>query len=86
MDDTQHEQHDPTKAARDELRQERREDDNQPWKARTAAAIILGTFGLVAYVTITTGSIPANVALPLLAAAAFGLWAFDVGDWTRRRK
>lgn len=69
-----------------EPRKTEREDDNQPWKARTAAAVILGTFGLVAYVTITTGSIPGNVALPLLAAAAFGLWAFDVGDWSRRRK
>ena len=74
------------KAERDEVRQERREDDNQPWKSRTAAAVVLGTFGLVVYVTIRTGSSPANVALPLLAAAAFGLWAFDVGDWTRRRK
>lgn len=58
--------------------------DRGPWKARTAAAVILGTFGLVAYVTITTGTIPANVALPLLASAAWGLWAFDWGAIRRK--
>ena len=63
-----------------------RDDDKQPWKAKTAALVIVGTFGLVAYVTVTTGSIPANVALPLLAAAAFGLWAFDWSDFGGRKK
>lgn len=62
------------------------DDDRGPWKARTAAAVILGMFALVAYVTIRTGSIPANVALPLLAAAGFGLWAFDPRDFLGRGK
>jgi Flp pilus assembly protein TadB len=70
-----------------ESKEPQRDDEKgTSWKSRTAAAVILGTFGLVVYVTVTTGSIPANVALPLLAAAAFGLWAFDIGDFTGRKK
>jgi hypothetical protein len=62
------------------------EDEKNPWKARTAALVIVGMFGLVAYVTVRTGQIPANVAWPLIAAAAFGLWAFDLNDFRGGKK
>lgn len=51
------------------------------WKSQVAILVIVVLLGLVVYVTIQTTEIPVSVALPLLAAAAFGLWAFRWSDF-----
>lgn len=51
------------------------------WGLNTAVLVILVLLGLVVYVTLKTAEIPVTVALPLLAAAAFGLWAFRLADF-----
>lgn len=52
-----------------------------PWGVRVAIMVIVVLLGLVVYVTLKTTEIPVSVAIPLLAAAAFGLWAFKLSDF-----
>jgi hypothetical protein len=51
------------------------------WGLNIAVLVILVLLGLVVYVTVKTTEIPTTVAVPLLAAAAFGLWAFRIQDF-----
>lgn len=61
---------------------EQDQQDKSQWKERTAVAVLLGGLALVAYVTIRTNQIPANIMIPLILAAAFGLWTFRASDFT----
>lgn len=57
-------------------------DGKNPWRVQVAILVIVVLLGLVVYVTVKTTEIPITVALPLLMAAAFGLWAFKASDFT----
>jgi hypothetical protein len=65
----------------DEREPEQRPEGTDRWKSQTAVLVILVLLALVVYVTLKTAEIPVSVALPLLAAAAFGLWAFRWSDF-----
>lgn len=54
------------------------------WKYPTAGLVIVAMTGLVIYVTVRTGHIPVEVALPLLTGAAAAAWGFRLSDWKGR--
>lgn len=47
------------------------------WKYATAALIVVVMLGLVVYMTVTTGEIPYQIAIPLLGAALWALYNFQ---------
>lgn len=51
------------------------------WKYPIAGMVIVSMLGLVAFVTITTGHIPIEVALPLIAGASAAIFGFRLSDW-----
>lgn len=55
--------------------------DGNRWKYPVAALVIVGMLLLVAYVTVTTGHIPVEVALPLIFAAGAAMFGFKLSDW-----
>lgn len=51
------------------------------WKYPIAGVVIVSMLGLVVYVTVTTGHIPIEVALPLIAGASAAIFGFRLSDW-----
>ncbi len=47
------------------------------WKYGTAALIVVVMLGLVIYMTVRTGEIPYQIAIPLLGAALWALYNFN---------
>ncbi len=51
------------------------------WAYPLAGSVIIALLGLVIYVTLKTGRIPIEVALPLLAGASAAAWGYRLSDW-----
>lgn len=54
------------------------------WKLPVAGLVIVAMVALVAYVTIRTGHIPVEVALPLIGGASAAIFGFSRKEWTRK--
>lgn len=56
--------------------EQRREDDPHRWRYFAATLTVVVMLGLVVYVTVRTGEIPYEVAVPLLGGAAWALYNY----------
>lgn len=62
------------------MTREGKKDPAYRWKYPVAALIVVVMLGLVIYTTVTTGEIPYEIAVPLLGAALWALYNFQVSS------